>query len=183
MNSKPVSTDATGAFNLTGFYTCPSPSSNVYIVATGGNPGLAGNQNNPALALMVALGHCGDLTSSTFVSINEVTTVAAVYALAPYMHSYASVNSGAVDSDFTVARELADSSSGETPGTAATGLDVPATKLRTLANVVASCVNSNGTNGVCRQMFALSTYSDGPAPTDTIAALLEIAKNPTQNVA
>ena len=34
-------TDAHGGFNITGTYTCPSSSALVYIVATGGNPGLS----------------------------------------------------------------------------------------------------------------------------------------------
>src|SRR5271155_2258824 len=49
-------TDANGGFNISGTFNCPSPSSLVYIVATGGNPGLATGSNNPALSLMAALG-------------------------------------------------------------------------------------------------------------------------------
>ena len=183
LNSQPVHTDANGAFSLTGLFACPSASSNVYLVATGGNPGLAGSQNNPALALMVALGHCGNLTPSTYISVNEVTTVAAVYALAPYMQSYSSVSSGATDSAFALASALADYSTGTTPGPAATGFNVPSVKVRALANILASCINSNGGPGACNQLFALTTDSGITTPAETIAAVLGIANHPAQNVA
>ena len=56
--SSPVITYANGAFSITGGYTCPSSTSQLYIVATGGNPGLAPGTNNAAIALMAALGPC-----------------------------------------------------------------------------------------------------------------------------
>ena len=182
LNTQPVTTDASGSFGLTGLYTCPSATTNVYMTATGGNPGFTGSQNNPALGLMVALGHCGNLTPNTFISINEVTTVAAVYALAPYMQSYQSVSAGASDSAFALASALADSSSGVTPGAPVAGVTVPADKVRTLANIISSCVNSNGTDGICNQLFTLTSSNNAPMPADTIGALLGIANNPTQNV-
>jgi hypothetical protein len=86
-----VTTDATGSFSITGDYTCPSSTSQVYLVATGGNPGLAPGTNNAAIALMAALGPCGlhggeyTLDPNSFITINEVTTVASVYALAAFM--------------------------------------------------------------------------------------------------
>src|SRR5580693_6047513 len=82
LSPAPVS-DANGGFNISGTYTCPSSSSLVYIVASGGNPGLPPGTNNGALSLMAALGPCGNLSASTFIIINELTTVAAVYSLAP----------------------------------------------------------------------------------------------------
>src|SRR5436305_1978095 len=58
-----VVTDASGGFTLTGLYSCPSATAPVYLTATGGDPGLG--QTIPALALMSALGSCGNLTSSS----------------------------------------------------------------------------------------------------------------------
>ena len=89
--SSPVVTDAAGSFAITGDYTCPSSSSQLYIVATGGNPGLGPGTNNAAIALMAALGPCNlhggeyTLDPNSFIWINEVTTVASVYALAAFM--------------------------------------------------------------------------------------------------
>ena len=56
--TSPVVTDSSGSFSITGDYTCPSSTSQLYLVATGGNPGLAAGTNNAALALMAALGPC-----------------------------------------------------------------------------------------------------------------------------
>ena len=89
--TSPVVTDGSGSFSITGDYTCPSSTSQLYLVATGGNPGLAAGTNNAALALMAALGPCSlhgsqyTLDPNAFISINEVTTVASVYALAAFM--------------------------------------------------------------------------------------------------
>jgi hypothetical protein len=80
-----VSTDAHGDFTINRAYSCPTSSTDVYIVATGGNPSLSLGTDNISLALMSALGPCGNLSASTFIFINEVTTVASVYALAPFM--------------------------------------------------------------------------------------------------
>ena len=93
--SPAITTDANGGFGISGLYTCPSASALVYLVATGGNPGLGGSANNAALALMAALGPCGNLTNSTFIVVNELTTVAAVYALAPYMASATAIGRAA----------------------------------------------------------------------------------------
>ena len=52
-----VTTDAGGSFSITGDYTCPYPSSQVYITATGGDTGSGTNAN---IALMAPLGACGN---------------------------------------------------------------------------------------------------------------------------
>src|SRR3984957_13130725 len=89
--STPVTSDASGSFSITGDYTCPSSTSQLYLVAMGGNPGLAAGTNNAASVLMAALGPCslhgGQLTldPNLFISINEVTTVASVFLLAPFL--------------------------------------------------------------------------------------------------
>jgi hypothetical protein len=70
-----VTSDSTGSFTITGLYSCTG-ATQVYIVATGGNPGLS--TTNPNIALMAALGSCSALTPSTFININELTTVADV---------------------------------------------------------------------------------------------------------
>ena len=82
-------TDDQGAFNIpAGTYVCPTPARQAYIVASGGNPQVNGGANSN-ITLMAALGTCpsgSDLTTTTpFVIINEVTTVAAVWALQQFM--------------------------------------------------------------------------------------------------
>ncbi len=81
-----VTSGSDGSFSITGDYTCPSaPGNMVYLLTVGGNPGNSAGQMNPNLVLMAALGACGKLSNSTTVIINEVTTAASAYALAPFM--------------------------------------------------------------------------------------------------
>jgi trimeric autotransporter adhesin len=42
----PVATDSSGNLTITEAYACSSPTSQVYLVASGGNPGLASGTNN-----------------------------------------------------------------------------------------------------------------------------------------
>jgi hypothetical protein len=74
-------TDAKGNFTISAGYGCPQSTSQMYLVATGGKPETFAQ--NSTLAEMTALGPCGELNSSSVV-INEVTTVAAAWALAPF---------------------------------------------------------------------------------------------------
>src|SRR5271166_3932823 len=90
-----VTTDSNGNFSITGDWSCPAaPGDQVYVLATGGNPGNGGGQTNPNLALMSALGPCENLNSSSFIWVNEVATVASAYALAQFM-GYAAHNPAA----------------------------------------------------------------------------------------
>jgi hypothetical protein len=190
--TQPTTTDSSGSFNITGLYQCPTPASEVYLVATGGNPGLGNGKTNAQIAMMAALGPCGGLTTSTYVSINEVTTVAAVLALAPYMQTYSAIGSNAMDAQtmsdsFTMATELANTGTGSTPGASVpTGQVVPSQKLITLADILSNCINSpGGTSGdlsSCGNLFSLVSPGTGGAPADTVGALLDIAQNPTNNV-
>jgi phosphatidylserine/phosphatidylglycerophosphate/cardiolipin synthase-like enzyme len=60
------------------------------------------------------------------------------------------------------------------------------TALQTLADIVATCVNSAGgvagDPSACGQLFALATPSGGSAPTDTVRAILNILTHPAANV-
>ncbi len=187
----PAITNAQGNFDVTGQFSCPSPSSLVYLVATGGSP--SPSVTNPQIALMAALGLCGNLTNSTFVNINEVTTVAAVYALAPYMTDFTAIGSissqaAAIAGAFTYASELADFSSGTSPGPIVpTGTTVPVAQINTIADIYASCINSPGgvagDSSVCGQLFSFTLPNVGAAPTNTVASMLNLEKNPSLNVA
>ena len=85
-----VATDSNGSFLVTGDYTCTT-GQQVYLLALGGNPGgLPLGQSNSAAALMAALGACPEgqntfANNIPYVTINEVATVAAVYALSGFM--------------------------------------------------------------------------------------------------
>ena len=189
-----VTTDGNGNFNITSDYKCPSASAQVYLVAKGGNPGLLpSTTNNPQLTLMAAFGSCSNLSSTTNITVNELTTVAAVWALSEYMNSYSAVGSGASDSAalasaFLLAAEFVNTSTGTAPGaTLPTGYSAPVSEMDALADTLASCVNSAGgvagDGSACGNLFADATPAGGASPTDTIGAALLIALNPNQNVA
>jgi len=180
ITSTTVTTNSSGAFSIpAGAYSCTSPTAatEVYIVSTGGN---AGSGTNSALTLMAALGPCGSLNSSTYISINELTTVAAAYALAPFMStssSYSSIGASGsyptgLANAFAMANQLVNSATGQEP-TAPAGMTIPASTLNTLADILASCVNSSGpTSSACTSLLSATVASE------TIGAGVAIAKNP-----
>jgi sugar lactone lactonase YvrE len=193
--SSPVVSDATGSFTITGGYTCPSSSSQLYIVATGGNPGLAPGTNNAAIALMAALGSCSlhggqyTLDPNEFISINEVTTVASVYALAAFMGGDAthlgtsSTNAVGLANAFQMVNNLVNTTTGAALSVTPAGNGTPPqAAINTLGNIMASCVNSTGTTGPCIALAAAATPSGGTAPTDTIQGILNVVRNPVNNV-
>jgi hypothetical protein len=181
-----VTTDANGSFTLTGLYTCPSPSTLIYISATGGNPGLGSSINNPAIAEYAALGPCSNLSSATAIDMSEVTTVALAAAYASFTshsHSPSSTYSDMVTA-FNLANSLGDNSSGQAIGPyLPPGYTVPVARLNTLANIIASCINTaGGTAGDGSPCGLLFDNAGGAATTDTMTALIQIEANPTQNV-
>jgi hypothetical protein len=184
-----VTSDGGGDFSITGDYTCPSASSQVYITATGGN---SGSSNNTNLALMAALGACGNLSSSTTTQVNELTTVGSVWALAQFMSGPSNVgttstNVAGLANAFADVNTLVDTSAGITPGAAVpAGATIPTAEINTLADILAACINSAGgaagSSTLCGSLFTAATPSGGTAPADTITAALDIAKNPGHNV-
>ena len=192
----PVTTDASGNFSITGDYTCPSSTSQVYLVATGGNPGLAPGTANPALALTAALGPCTlrgtqyTLDPNSFITVNEVTTIASAYALKGFLDPAASqvgtssTNAIGLANAFQTVRNLVDLSTGQALSTTPAGNGTPPqATLNTLANILAPCVNSDGTGAPCNSLFAAATPAGGTAPTNTIQAAVNIASQPVAQVA
>lgn len=187
--SPAVPTGPDGSFSLQGLFTCPAGDPLVYITASGGNPGLTTGTHNDGIGLMAALGHCSTLGTGTVVQINEVTTVAAVAALAPFMSP--PLNVGASPSDetgleqaFSTAAALADYTAGASPGAGYSGSpssfspSVPVTEIYSLANVLAACINSSG--GVstdistsCGKLYSLTGNAG-----DVLSALVALEKSP-----
>jgi hypothetical protein len=191
-----VTTDPTGSFSISGDYTCTS-GTQLYIYALGGNPGAG---TNPASGLLAVLGQCpasGTFAATVpFIWINEVSTVAAAYAMAGYATDAAHVSSSGtplaltgIANAFANAANLASISNGSalatTPGGNGT---VPQAEINTLANILASCINSTGTitgpanPSACYTLFsnAMSNGTSGNLPTDTATAAINIAHYPTQ---
>lgn len=171
-----IQTDSNGNFNITGAYNNCTGATQVYIMATGGN---AGSGTNSSIALAAALGPCSSLTPSTYIVINEVTTIAAAYALAPFASDIAHI--GAIGTNptglvnaFANAALLANTAVGSAGGASlAPGVTVPVSEINTLADIVASCINTAGASSApCTTLFAAT------GATDTFGASLAIAKNP-----
>jgi hypothetical protein len=54
--SSPLTTDINGAFTVPAGYTCPLRTSQIYVVARGGQPGSAASSANSAIMLLTVLG-------------------------------------------------------------------------------------------------------------------------------
>src|ERR1700735_1841598 len=173
LTGTPVLTDGSGNFTLPSF-TCPTPESLVYITATGGNPGLAAGTDNTAITLMSALGACSTVTSAKPIVINELTTVASVFALETYMTSPTAIGSGAADAavlahHFASVDKLVDTTTGTTPGPALPANEsVTVPTLNTLADILAACVQTAGgvagDSSACGDLFAAATPPAPPTP-------------------
>jgi hypothetical protein len=80
-------TDVNGVFTISpsaNTTNCPS-GQQAYITAAGGYPSGSSSLANTSTLMMAALGDCAHVSASTNVIINEVTTVAAAYALSGFM--------------------------------------------------------------------------------------------------
>jgi hypothetical protein len=196
-----VVTDPSGNFSITDDYSC-TPNTQVYLYALGGNPGL-GTGVNAVSGLMAVLGNCPSAgnfqTATPYVAINEVSTIAAAYAFAGYATNSTHVSSSGtalakigIQNAFANAANLASLSTGlaltTTPGGTGT---VPQATIFTLADILASCVNSNGavtgpTNPTaCYTLFTKATSDGTPSgtqPAETATAAINIAHNPAVNV-
>ena len=177
-----------GSFTITGDYTCPSAGTEVYLVGTGGNSGVGTNNN---LALMAALGPCVILTSSTYIVMDELTTVGSIAALANYTSSYSAIGSSSGDASalqtaFSTVNEYTDTTLGIAPGpTLPSSTYASSIEIQTLGDAISACINSaGGTAGdgsSCGTLFADTTPSGGPVPTDTVGAALNIINHPALN--
>jgi sugar lactone lactonase YvrE len=205
-----ATTDTNGNFDL-GTVNCASPTDQLYLTATGGNPG---GGVNSAISLMTLVGPCESALGSY--TINELTTVAAAYSANRFIGPAGCVdcsNGTPADVDnisgsglglpnaFSTAPRLVDPGRGTLvalPDATACGASSPpincttSRKLGSLANALAACVNSSGpTSSQCVQLFncsvagasassttACTIPGGATAPSDTLSALLSVARNP-----
>ena len=87
-------TDANGNFSFGTALACTTSTDLVYAVASGGNSGAYPGSLNPQILLMAAVSPCTTLGSSTVIVINELTTVAAAYALSGFTSITGSYTTG-----------------------------------------------------------------------------------------
>ena len=186
-----ITSDSSGNFNLTQ-YTCASASAPTYIIAQNGNPGLLpATVSNTAINMIAALGQCGKISSIATVDINEISTVAGVTALQEFIGADVfhigsrGANSGGIAVAMGLANDLVPYAAATANSTNVAGNgSVPQTKIDTLGNILAYCVNSaSPTSTSCSSLFTNSKPAGTPAATDVFMAMYDIAQNPTKNVA
>jgi hypothetical protein len=184
-----------GFFTLTSDYAC-TPNTQVYLYAVSGMPD--GMNTNTAAGLMAVLGNCpstGTLAVQTpTVYITEVSTIAAAYALAGFASDPTHVSSNGstlaltgIANAFANAANLVDIAHNPaiTARSAPLGGNgiVPTKLINSLANSIAACVNSSGTQyAQCSTLFSNAEDFAGNRPADTAAAAINIAHAPAANV-
>ncbi len=189
-----TTTGVTGSFAVA--YTPPSTATVLYLVALGGSA-TGGSGSNPAIGLMGVVGMSNALPAS--VTINELTTVAAQWALAQFIDSTGQIigapssNATGFANAVTQAQvNLADISTGlpagfwSNQGATATGCTVGSPpvncngleRMDTIANILAACVESSGSSS-----SACGTVLTDTGGTTTLEAAHVMATDPTANVA
>ena len=194
-------TGASGAFSLN--IPCASTGADaavIVLIASGGHTGATGT-SNPALKLMSVLGRCGALPKTA--TVNELTTLAAAYALNEHLAGDGTPQAGA---GLALAAATATALVDPASGTFATTLPSAATcsansatlncdtiaKLDALASALAGCTSAaTADDPACTKLLACATPGataalDGnctpvPAtvvPIDTLAAAQSIARLP-----
>jgi hypothetical protein len=168
-------------------YTCPTPDTQVYITAAGGNP--SPGIPNPNVLLAAGLGNCAT-AQQQFVIINEVTTAATAYALGRFLDpAYTSSGTSGFGAPPADANYIALSNTHTIPmlvdlpsGTArpsGDGVTREDTRLNTIANILAACVNNAS---LCANLFNNTNNIDGNTPRNTLQAAVSMSLMPTQNV-
>lgn len=188
-----VTTDNTGSFQIVDSCT---KGQLVYVASIGGNPGAGTNSAANELALLGQCPAAGNFDSQlTGVFISEVSTVAAAYATAAYGTGALHIGSPnttqglvGIANAFANAANMFDVQN-FTDLARTNTLDgigvVPQALVHTLANILASCINSVGSGSPsCATLFTNApAASGGTAPTSTTEAVFNMAHNPSANVA
>lgn len=183
-----TTTDSAGNFAIPSF-SCPSPNAQIYLVAAGGK--ITGSNLNSGIKLMTALGACSTLPAAT--DIDELTTVASVYTLSYFINSNNPQQVGApttntigIANAASIIPNLVNFADGTTATFLSSENNSPET-IDSLANILAYCVESSVVSGStstqCTTLFGLVVAPPSAgAPSDTLGAALDIARNPAVNV-
>lgn len=174
-----VTTNSSGAFSVSGDYTCAT-GQQLYLYATGA----------AGASWMAAVGACpGASGPAITATLNEVSTVAAAYALAGFATDATHISSSGtalaqtgIANAFANAANLATSAGVALATTPAGNGAAPQAEINTLANILASC-SSGGAQ--CATLFANATVdgtATGTQPTETSTAAINIAHRPGVNI-
>jgi hypothetical protein len=196
-----TTSDSNGSFTLTN-YTCPASSStaysqSIYLVASGGQP--TTGVTNPAAAFLLALGDCATVKAANpTVNMNEVTTIASMFALQQFFKPGGASGLGTVGTSESNIAGLANAmaevpnlvslnggsalASSTRTGSATITITPEQAKINTLANVLASCVNTNGSTSSGSNCATLFSDVSSSTVVDTVEAAYYLATNPTSTV-
>jgi len=209
-----ATSDVYGNFTISPSATssnCPS-GQQAYITAAGGYPSAQPTLANNSTLLMAALGPCSGISSSTRIDLDEITTVAAAYALSGFMTTSASgsifkanigapaLNNAATASAtaasglphaFLNAATLANYVTGQanpltaniTVGATTVNGIIPLAEINALGDILQSCVNGATGNASCTSLFSLTPSISGVAPLNTLQAMIYLARNPYPSAA
>src|SRR6185312_9486415 len=190
---------------------CPA-GQQAYVTAAGGYQSGQPTMLNNSVLMMAALGDCSGVNAATRVIINEVTTVAAAYALSGFTTTSSSgalfvanvsaplANSAAAGSAtaaaglphaFLNAASLANYAGGTanltgpniTVGTTTVNGSIPTAEINTLADILQSCVNGQTGNSSCTSLFGFTPSISGTIPTNTLQSMINLARNPYPSAA
>lgn len=200
-----TASDGSFSFNNTSGVSPCTPGQYLYVTAQGGMPD--GANTNSALAMMAALPTaCDANTGNQYVWINEVTTVAAVWSLqqfmsiapggaTPWQIGAPSTNVAGLANAFLMSGNLASVATGTTAVSSTnyantttlnsvvytTVINPDFTKINTLADILATCVNttdsSSTISNTCTSLLADTTPSGSTAGKDTLDAAFYLATN------
>jgi streptogramin lyase len=171
-------TDDQGAFKLT--YGEATADSVLYVIARGGTPKAAADKGpNDAIALLAMLGG----TPPKSVVVNEFSTVASVWTSAQFLNREVL---GGTKLGLRIAAgnvpNLVDLETGGLGPVIQDPLNSSQTStlatFNTLANLLAGCI-TRVHGDECNKLFAVATPPGGTAPTDTLTAAQNIARNPS----
>jgi hypothetical protein len=190
--------------NTSSTWACPaSGNPYMYLLARGGNTQGTHSASaiNNAAVFFLALGQCGNLSTTSFFNLNEVTTVGSLAPLtqffSPVTESIGSPNTTqatlGLANAFTNVANLVDVNTGAALGRISHTYHyslAETTKINTIADVLAACMNSvSQTSTTCTSLF---TYAIPPSPavtsqpaatfttaTDTLQALWYMLANPS----
>lgn len=170
-----ATTDASGRFTISYEH---GPAGALYVDAT------PSGSSRLLLRAVAGVGSGGGVQPTTLgtVTVDELTTVAAAYALAQFSGANGvSGPSPGLENAAATAFSLANSSDGKagsvvTDANNGSKNDTLAT-LGTLANLVSLC--APGTSAKCALLMNRATSPGGTKSTDTVQALVDLARNPT----
>jgi hypothetical protein len=177
-----------------------------YVTAAGGDPSssfpasatVKPTRDNKGILLVGMIG-CGAVNSTTTVVIDEVTTVAAGYALGNFSavtsvseangDTLPQLNIGAPTTNYqgladavANAALLANVNTGQATTSTST-LEVPTAAVNTVADLIASCANSaTAPYAPCPTIFGYATPPNGATPGNVYQVVENIAKYPGNNV-